>query len=261
MNDRLAYHYALYLNMVGQTGNYYFREDGSGYVLERLDASSRLAYGLCKKYGIETKGMSPREAWEALEEKTGKTPKDFYAQSGNAGADKVRFNTASQKSFTKALNEAIRNQSQKDAWRVTPLNLSTIRSEHPNAKLHVTDGGSTIAVDDGDIVAVCKNPTDDINGKNIIKLAVDNGGKKLDSFSGNHGFYTKCGFEPVSWCKFDEQYAPKGWIKGVNEAEPIIFYKYTGKKSKYKDVDEFLSSVKASKDYDTARLVRNEEIN
>lgn len=32
-----------------------------------------LPYGLCKGVGINTEGMTPREAWEAWENKTGKT--------------------------------------------------------------------------------------------------------------------------------------------------------------------------------------------
>ena len=36
-----------------------------------------LPYGLCKEAGIDTTGMRPREAWKALEEKTGKTKEQF----------------------------------------------------------------------------------------------------------------------------------------------------------------------------------------
>lgn len=32
-------------------------------------ADNRIAYGLAKKYGIDTAGMSPKEVWEALKEK------------------------------------------------------------------------------------------------------------------------------------------------------------------------------------------------
>lgn len=32
-------------------------------------ADSRIAYGLAKKHGIDTTGMSPQEVWEALKEK------------------------------------------------------------------------------------------------------------------------------------------------------------------------------------------------
>lgn len=34
-------------------------------------ADNRIAYGLAKKYGIDTTGMSPAEVWKALEEKGG----------------------------------------------------------------------------------------------------------------------------------------------------------------------------------------------
>ena len=53
------------------------RLDGRGVKYDeddtRFDYSNRLAYGLCKEYGIDTKGMSPKEAWQALREKTGKS--------------------------------------------------------------------------------------------------------------------------------------------------------------------------------------------
>ena len=64
-----------------------------------------------------------------------------------------------------------------------------------------------------------------------MQFAVNNGGTKLDSFDGNYGFYRVCGFEPVLWIHFNEEYSPKGsngWIKGTNHSEPILFMKYAG---------------------------------
>ena len=37
----------------------------------------KVLYGLCKEAGIDTTGMTPREAWKALEDKTGKTKEQF----------------------------------------------------------------------------------------------------------------------------------------------------------------------------------------
>ena len=45
----------------------------------RMDANSRLVYGLCKGAGIDTKGMNPEQAWKALAEKKGKDPSYYYA--------------------------------------------------------------------------------------------------------------------------------------------------------------------------------------
>ena len=82
------------------------------------------------------------------------------------------------------------------------------------------------------------------------------GGKKLDSYEGNHEFYVKNGFEPVSWVKFDEQYAPHDWAKGRDDAENIIFYKYTGRKNTITK-DDFFKKVKPSADYDTPMKTRD----
>lgn len=43
----------------------------------RKVAENRIAYGLAKKYGIDTTGMSPGEVWEALKKK-GITPQNAY---------------------------------------------------------------------------------------------------------------------------------------------------------------------------------------
>lgn len=43
-----------------------------------------------------------------------------------------------------------------------------------------------------------------------MAMAVANGGKTLDSYDGNIGFYMKCGFEPISACRFNPNYAD-GW--------------------------------------------------
>lgn len=118
-----------------------------------------------------------------------------------------------------------------DTWRVSDVNIDEFREYHPDADCYLTPGKSTVAITkDGDIVAVCKHPDDKYKGKEIIKMAVESGGTKLDSYDGNHTFYNKCGFEPVSWCKWDEQYKPHDWNESKNKREDIIFYRYAGEK-------------------------------
>lgn len=169
------------------------------------------------------------------------------------------FKRVQAKRFQRDLDAAKASQRPRDAWRVD--NYSHSESDYAKDKLFVTEKGSTVAVTpDGDIISVCKHMDDDFRGSDLIQKAVENGGVKLDSFSGNHGFYVKNGFEPVSWCKFDEQYAPPGWKEVRGKKEPIIFYKYTGKTSNYTEAADFTSSVKASKDYDTAQAVRDKSI-
>lgn len=230
----------------------------------REDASGRLAFGLCKKYGIETKkGWTPYDAWKALEEKTGKSQKDFYKGSGQEGNDKIKT-SVDKNDFIKKLFYARNSNSDDSKWRVSKLVMEDFQKEHPNAKLHITDGGSTIGISNGDIFGVCKNTADkEMSGSTLLQFAVNNGGNKLDSFEGNHDFYIRNGFEPISWCEFDERFKPDGWRKGTDKPERIIFYKYVGKDKvteKYKDANNFFNEVKKSEDYDTAKEKRNAEI-
>lgn len=165
--------------------------------------------------------------------------------------------------FIGTLAKAKKSLSPEDGpWRVTSYDSADqFKDWHPNAKMHITDGGSTIAVsEDGDIVGVCHNKDDPTRGRELLKKAVENGGTKLDAYDGLFGFYTKCGFEPVSWCKFNEEYAPDDWKKGRDGAEDVIFFKYTGKPSKYANVREFKKTVEASADYDSAKEVREKDM-
>jgi hypothetical protein len=133
--------------------------------------------------------------------------------------------------------------------------------EHPGACCNITPGGSVAAVTtDGDIVSVCSMPGDSIRGKELLSQAVAAGGTKLDSYDGNHGFYVKCGFEPVSWCKWSDEFAPTGWDSSRDAREDIIFYKYTGGRSEYKTAQSFKDSVAASADYGEAQKVRDDSL-
>lgn len=174
------------------------------------------------------------------------------------------FGGADAPSFAKSLKTAydkMEETAPEKAWRVTVHTQQELEEEYPGAKLHITEGGSTVAVTkDGDIISVCGKPGDKLRGKDLMRLAVENGGKKLDSYSGNHGFYVKCGFEAVSWCEFDEQYAPPGWVKGRDKPEPVIFYKYTGKSNQSRNEQDIFNSIPASADYDAAQAARNQSI-
>ncbi len=184
--------------------------------------------------------------------------------SPSTAASPKSFGSADAPSFAKSLKTAydkMEETAPQKAWRVTVHTQAELEEEYPGAKLHITDGGSTVAVTkDGDIISVCKNPDDSLRGKDLLKMAVANGGKKLDAYSGIFGFYTKCGFEPVSWCEFDEQCAPPDWVKGRDEPEPVIFYKYTGNKSQFEKPEEFFAAVPASADYGAAQGTRDGQV-
>lgn len=172
------------------------------------------------------------------------------------------FKKSTPEAFEKAMREGKSSGKAEDMWRVDLQTTQGLAENHPKANLKITENGSTIAVDDGDIIGVCSKagaPKSE-GGRALLKAAVEAGGTKLDSYSGNHAFYTKCGFEPVSWCEFDEQYAPPGWKKGRDKPEPVIFYKYTGRCTAEKSANKFLATVAPSSDYDEAMNARDAQM-
>jgi len=54
--------------------------DGKSHSKKYTAFSTRLPYGLCKSEGIDTEGMTPREAWKAYEGKTGISPETVKAE-------------------------------------------------------------------------------------------------------------------------------------------------------------------------------------
>lgn len=177
--------------------------------------------------------------------------------------EKPKFGGAKTPEFVDALIDAkatVAKERPQDSWRVSSPAAEEFEQEHPGAVMHITQGGSTVAVTpDGDIVGVCKKPGDNVSGSDLLKMAVKNGGKKLDAFSKLWRFYTNNGFEPVSWTPFNREYAPTDWKEEYGE-EPVIFYKYTGKHTAYKNSDEFLNAIKPTADYGEAMSIRDKEL-
>lgn len=159
--------------------------------------------------------------------------------------------------FHDGIKRAKSSNGERERWRVDVHDAV----DYKNCKCAVTKGGSTVAVtSDGDIISVCKRQGSHDKGSELLKQAVKIGGRKLDAFGEKlFRFYTKNGFEPVSVTDFNEEYAPPGWKKGVDEKEAIVFYKYIGKPYTAKTFKEFVSSV-PHYDYDTAGQIRDKEL-
>lgn len=155
---------------------------------------------------------------------TGTTAKTAESSTG------IIFNIPKAENFMNQLSEAKASQPADSGWRVDDYSHTV--EDYSKDKLFSTEGGSTVAVTpDGDIISVCGKVGDSVRGSDLLQMAVEQGGKKLDAFSGLYGFYRKSGFEPVSWCEFNKDYAPPGWKEGRDAEEPIIFWKYTGNKA------------------------------
>lgn len=170
---------------------------------------------------------------------------------------KVAFKTEGPQKFAQTLTKAKKTLDAKDAWRVDVHDALDYKGDI----LRVTPKGSTVAVTkEGDIISVCRTKNDTARGSDLLKEAVKKGGTKLDSYQANHMFYTKNGFEPVSWCKWDDAFKPDGWTEDFDR-ENIIFYKYTGKQpDKLETASEFFKRVDESEDYGAAQEIRDSSL-
>lgn len=197
------------------------------------------------------------------------------------GRTKVEYQEANVSDFTKTVTGAKSNVPEKDRWRVTAYSESEFNEWHSTAKCYTTKRGSTFAIDNGDIISVCRSGKDYATGKQLMEEAIKKGGTKLDSYEKNDAFYRKCGFEPVSWCKWNDAYAPDDWVtangytpgkwgkmvasgesaKIVNlkvPREDIVFYKHSKNPSK-ESLESFKKRVKGygPDDYDKAYDARD----
>lgn len=203
---------------------------------------------------------------------------------GSFGMAEFEYAETNIPDFTKSVESAKATVNEKDRWRVTAYSEDEFKEYHSGAKCYKTEYGSTFAIDNGDIISVCGSKRDYVSGKQLLQKAVENGGTKLDSYDGNDAFYKKCGFEPVSWCKWDDAYAPNDWITAngytreswdamvksgktisnselkIARKEDIVFYKYTGKQST-ESLKSFKKRVSVSEDYDTAYAKRDNSMN
>jgi hypothetical protein len=166
-----------------------------------------------------------------------------------------RLVKVSAQDFHDAISNAKASMAEEKRWRV---DVHTVE-EYAQDNIYMTPGGSVIAVTpEGDIVSVCRNSNDTVRGSDLLRQATEKyGGRKLDSYAGNNPFYVSNGFEPVSWCEWDDEFAPAGWKPEMGR-ENIIFYRYTGAKGPKVTADDFLKSTPASPSYDAAQKVRDD---
>jgi len=168
------------------------------------------------------------------------------------------FNSPTQKDFTSIASVAKASNLPGDRWRVSAHD----EEFYDHCRMYVTDGGSTVAVEpNGNILSVCRNSSDpNATGSDLVKKAVSEGGDRLDAFGPRlYTFYTKNGFEPVSYVEFNESQAPSDWVEGRDQKEPIVFYKYTGQRTKM-SYEDFLGSKPPSFNYETAKSDRDKEM-
>lgn len=87
-----------------------------------------LPYGLCKSVGINTEGMTPREAWEAWQNKTGKTKeeaeKEHWGKTANEKQTSVKNSPVQEKATPEKDTQLKENESVERAYSSTRKGVS-----------------------------------------------------------------------------------------------------------------------------------------
>jgi len=183
-----------------------------------------------------------------------------------------RFYESDSREFSEFFNNSRESHPLKTRWRVS---TDYSENDYDTMNLYLADDGASFAVHNGDIVSVCTVNGGTTRGSQLLQKAVEQGGTKLDAYSGIFGFYVHNGFEPVSICKWDDEYAPDDWIKAngftddswkskddkdfICKREDIVFFKYTGRDSDI-TFNEWKASVKYDDDYDAAQKRRDDSL-
>lgn len=106
-------------------------------------------------------------------------------------------------------------------WSVSPVSAE----DAAKGTIIDTPDGAVIVKPDGDIAGLFKKATSKAKGvaQDLLKRAVEAGGKKLDNFDGYlTKQYEKAGFRIVSRTPFNEEYAPEGWNKEKHGTPDVV---------------------------------------
>lgn len=219
----------------------------------------------CKHKFHNDKNLAPKEFFDKYipvynleQDIKNKSPEELRKQFNNC---------PDVETFLECLKTAKTKVTSKKAWRVAIPTPDEFKEEHSNALIHKTEKGSVVAIaEDGDLFSLCVADGDAFRGHNLIEFALSCGAFKFDSYEGNHAFYHNNGFIPVSWCKWDSDYAPDDWKPEYGE-EDVIFYIHKSKLPKgfvkennAADIGEWKLNHESSEDYFAASTEREELI-
>lgn len=161
----------------------------------------------------------PTPIGEAKIRAAGNTPQTFHELGGDEGAK--TFNAAIASAKASAKFGAAVHVYEPDEYKGMRLFLTP-------------DGKNGFALKGDDIVSLFKNSNAAGVAGVSLKLATEQGGRRLDAFDTALPFiYAKAGFTPVARLKWNETYKPDGWDKATfkefNHGEPdVVFMTYSG---------------------------------
>lgn len=166
-------------------------------------ADNRVAYGLAKKYGTDTTGMSPKEVWEALNEK-GIKP-DGYDSKASVKTLSDRVEKARKEKDTE--DEKVKNNASSQRFSEVKEVIKKIKSfEGKEEGTYDYESGKPVELKDGYMVTFHQNEPD-----------------KEGHYKSHYGRYTAEEYDEMT-SKFAKENDAKIFV-GVFDGEPEISFK------------------------------------
>ena len=134
---------------------------------------------------------------------------------------------------------------------------------------YASNESCTVALQDAQIVSVLKaNGVNYIKDIDLMMQTIELGGRLIESYKEDFNKYVRYGFMPVAICKWEDDRAPKTWIKINNfkddtwknkpdddfelKRQDIVFYIYTNHQLTIKFMD-LLDKIGYSENYEAAK--------
>lgn len=163
------------------------------------------------------------------------------------------------------MSKQIRNNLKNDKWKHKLYS----KESYDKYDTYTSNNSCAVALQDAQIVSVLKaNGVNYIKDIDLMMQTIELGGRLLESYREDFNKYVRYGFMPVSICKWEDERAPKEWIKAnefiddswknnyniklIVKRQDIIFYIYTNHKLDI-DFDNWLDKVHYSESYEEAK--------
>ena len=177
------------------------------------------------------------------------------------------FTSASADEFKSAMNEILQSNSENFRWKIKQYS----KDKYEKCDNYTFKNKCAVSIKDGEIINILKANKVDIRDIDIIQQAVELGGKRIECYIEDFSKYVNCGFTPVSICRWDDNRAPKEWIRlnkftddswknksddrFIYPRQDIIFFIYTGNKDTI-SFNDFISQVDYSDSYEDAKSLQ-----
>jgi len=123
--------------------------------------------------------------------------------------------------FKKVANNII-NANSKNTWKHKNYSLETYKQ----CNTYSFDDKCAVAIRNNEIINILNASGSEVNDLSLIVETVAQGGKLIECYASDFSYYVNAKFMPISVCKWDDNRAPKAWIRSNRLSQNTDEWKY-----------------------------------